>query len=164
MQERTTSATNLPTYAAKNVGAFPRDPMDRRLLEPISSNTIASQAINGTDYFNDAFTLDTAPPPPTDNDNDGMPNDWEVANGLNPTVQDHNGTQLSKKFTGVEGYTNLECYLNELSDKLIGHTSVVVIPPSTTITGIELTPSDRVSASVSPSRIGHCGESNGANG
>lgn len=145
-----TTATDLPTYAAKNVGAFPRDPMDRRLLAPIASNTIASQAINGTDYFNDAFLLDTAPPPPVDADNDGMPNDWETANGLNPNVQDHNGTQLSKKFTGVEGYTNLECYLNELSDKLVGQTSVVVIPPSTTITGIELTPSERISASVSP--------------
>ncbi|AYQ31053.1 T9SS C-terminal target domain-containing protein [Runella sp. SP2] len=145
-----TAATDLPTYAAKNVGAFPRDPMDRRLLAPIASNTIASQAINGTDYFNDAFLLDTAPPPPVDADNDGMPNDWETANGLNPNVQDHNGTQLSKKFTGVEGYTNLECYLNELSDKLVGQTSVVVIPPSTTITGIELTPSERISASVSP--------------
>lgn len=145
-----TTATDLPTYAAKNVGAFPRDPMDRRLLAPIASNTIASQAINGTDYFNDAFLLDTAPPPPTDTDNDGIPNDWETVNGLNPNVQDHNGTQLSKKFTGVEGYTNLECYLNELSDKLVGQTSVVVIPPSTTITGIELTPSERISASVSP--------------
>ncbi|MCA0232176.1 MAG: T9SS type A sorting domain-containing protein [Bacteroidetes bacterium] len=149
---RPTTATDLPMYATKNVGAFPRDPMDRRLLAPIASNTMASQAINGTDYFNDAFTLDftTAPPPPADTDNDGMPNDWETANGLNPSVQDHNGTQLSKKFTGVEGYTNLECYLNELSDKLVGQTSVVVIPPSTTITGIELTPSERVSATVSP--------------
>lgn len=145
-----TTATDLPTYAAKNVGAFPRDPMDRRLLAPIASNTIASQAINGIDYFNDAFTLDTALPPPTDTDNDGIPNDWETVNGLNPNVQDHNGTQLSKKITGVEGYTNLECYLNELSDKLVGQTSVVVIPPSTTITGIELTPSERISATVSP--------------
>jgi hypothetical protein len=80
-----------------------------------------------------------------------MPNDWETNNGLNPSVQDHNGTQLSKKFTGIEGYTNLECYLNELSDKLIGKTSVIVTPPSTTIiTSLELNSSERISASISP--------------
>jgi pectate lyase len=150
-----TPAPDMTVYATKNVGAFPRDPMDRRLLSPIAQNTIATQAVNATDYFNDAFQLDftTPPTPPTDIDNDGMPNDWETANGLNPNVQDHNGMQLSKKFTGVEGYTNLECYLNELSDKLVGQNSVVVIPPTTTITGIELTPSERITATVSPNPV-----------
>jgi len=148
-----TIATDLKEYAIKNVGAFPRDPMDRRLINPISQNFLATQAINGVDYFNDAFQLDftTQPIAPTDSDNDGMPNDWETNNGLNPSVQDHNGTQLSKKFTGIEGYTNLECYLNELSDKLIGKTSVIVTPPSTTIiTSLELNSSERISASISP--------------
>ena len=150
-----TPATDMTTYAAKYVGAFPRDPMDRRLLSPISQNTIASQAVNATDYFNDAFQLDftTPPVPPVDTDNDGMPNEWETANGLNPNVQDHNGLQLSKKFTGVEGYTNLECYLNELSDKLVGQTGVIVTPPSTTITGIELLSSERVTAIISPNPV-----------
>ena len=149
----TTIATDLREYAIKNVGAFPRDPMDRRLINSISQNLLATQAINGVDYFNDAFQLDftTQPIAPTDSDNDGMPNDWETNNGLNPSVQDHNGTQLSKKFTGIEGYTNLECYLNELSDKLIGKTSVIVTPPSTTvITSLELNSSERISASISP--------------
>jgi hypothetical protein len=148
-----TIATDLKEYAIKNVGAFPRDPMDRRLINPISQNLLATQAINGVDYFNDAFQLDftTQPIAPTDSDNDGMPNDWETNNGLNPSVQDHNGTQLSKMFTGIEGYTNLECYLNKLSDKLIGKTSVIVTPPSTTIiTSLELNSSERISASISP--------------
>jgi len=30
-------------------------------------------------------------------------------------VQDHNGTSVSVAMTGVAGYTNLECYLNELA-------------------------------------------------
>jgi len=147
-----TAATDLPAYATKYVGAFPRDPMDRRLLNPIAQNVIASQAINGTDYFNDAFLLDfsTPPAPPLDTDNDGMPNDWETTNGLNTNQPDHNGTQLSKKFTGVEGYTNLECYLNELSDKLVSQNSVIVNPPTTTITAIELLPSEGISATISP--------------
>lgn len=148
-----TLATDLREYAIKNVGAFPRDPMDRRLMNPISQNVIATQAINGTDFFNDAFQLDftTQPTPLSDTDNDGMPNEWETANGLNSSVQDHNGVQLSKKFTGIEGYTNLECYLNELSDKLVGKTSVIVSPPSTTtITSLELNATDRISANISP--------------
>jgi pectate lyase len=148
-----TSATELREYATKNVGAFPRDPMDRRLFSPIVQNVINTQPINGTDYFNDAFQLDftTQPVAPTDTDNDGMPNAWETANGLNPNAQDHNGTQLSKKFTGVEGYTNLECYLNELSDKLVGSTSIIISPPSTTtITSLELNSTEKFSASISP--------------
>lgn len=147
------SATELREYATKNVGAFPRDPMDRRLFSPIVQNIINTRPINGTDYFNDAFQLDftTQPVAPTDTDNDGMPNAWEIANGLNPNAQDHNGTQLSKKFAGVEGYTNLECYLNELSDKLVGSTSIIITPPSTTtITSLELNSTERFSASISP--------------
>ncbi|CAH0993912.1 hypothetical protein EMA8858_00017 [Emticicia aquatica] len=148
----TTLAADLQQYVIKNVGAFPRDPMDRRLINPISQNVIASQIIDGVDYFNDAFQLDfiTAPTAPIDSDNDGMPNEWETANGLNPNLEDHNGTQLSKKFTGVNGYTNLECYLNELSDKKIGNTSIIINPPSTTITSLELNTTERVSATISP--------------
>jgi hypothetical protein len=39
--------------------------------------------------------------------------------GLNPAVQDHNGTSVSVAMTGVAGYTNLECYLNELSARRV---------------------------------------------
>ncbi len=148
-----TLATDLRDYAIKNIGAFPRDAMDRRLINPILLNIISTQAINGNDFFNDAFLLDftTQPTPPTDTDNDGMPNDWETANGLNPSVSDHNGTQLSKKFTGIEGYTNLECYLNELSDKLVGNKGVIVTPPTgTTITSLELNSTEIISAVISP--------------
>lgn len=48
-----------------------------------------------------------------------MPDSFEVRYGLNPAVQDHNGTQISVLFTGVAGYSNLECYLNWLSDNLV---------------------------------------------
>ena len=37
---------------------------------------------------------------------------------LNPSVQDHNGLKLSQMITGIDGYTNIECYLNCLSDAL----------------------------------------------
>ena len=40
-----------------------------------------------------------------DNDSDGMHNSWETANGLNPDVNDANGSE------DVDTFTNLEEYL-----------------------------------------------------
>lgn len=45
---------------------------------------------------------------PTDTDRDGMPDEWETANGLNP-----NDASDGKK-TATNGYTNLENYINSL--------------------------------------------------
>jgi len=48
---------------------------------------------------------------PKDTDHDGMPDEWEILHGLNPNYYgDRNGMQLS-----LEGYTNLEMYLDELA-------------------------------------------------
>ena len=45
---------------------------------------------------------------PTDTDGDGMPDEWEKANGLNPNdAADGNATN-------PDGYTNLEVYMNSL--------------------------------------------------
>jgi hypothetical protein len=50
---------------------------------------------------------------PTDSDNDGMPDDWEVLKGLNPNNQlDGNSYTLSKK------NTNIEMYLSFIVDDL----------------------------------------------
>ena len=122
-----TSTTLLREYMANHVGAFNafspgrRDPMNRRLLAPVRANAIDAKPVDGKDYYQDAFTLDytTPPPPPVDSDLDGMPDEWERTHGLNPNQPDHNGQQLSQLFTGIAGYTNLECYLNERSDLLV---------------------------------------------
>lgn len=46
----------------------------------------------------------------TDTDGDGIPDNWETSNGLNPNnASDGNATMLSP-----EGYTNLEVYMNSL--------------------------------------------------
>ena len=60
------------------------------------------------DQFKSAWPTLTEGEKWTDTDGDGMPDEWETANGLNPNdAQD--GKQAS-----VEGYTNLEVYMNSL--------------------------------------------------
>ncbi len=48
-----------------------------------------------------------------DSDNDGMPDDWEIKNNLNPNVADNNGMTLDSK------YTNIEIYLHSLVKSLM---------------------------------------------
>ena len=110
-------ASGVRANALANAGAFPRDPMDRRLMGHVAAGTFDSAAIN-TNPANDALRLNftgAGPAAPVDADSDGMPDAWERAHGLNPAVADHNGTAVSVSMTGVAGYTNLECYLNELA-------------------------------------------------
>lgn len=111
-------------------GAFPHDPMDRRIMARLASGSILEQdrAVPETE---DAFDLDfnpnSPPAPPPDSDNDGMPDAFELAHahlGLDRLVPDHNGSNLSLSFTGITGYTNLECYLNRLSDQLVAAAQV----------------------------------------
>ncbi len=128
-----TPTSQLVNYLACNVGAFNnhsperRNQMDRRLLQPVVNGIIATNPVNGIDFYNDAFLLDFSSPPtaPLDTDNDGMPDVWETANGLNLSVADHNGTNLSVALTGLAGYTNLECYLNQLANAISGAAPVI---------------------------------------
>lgn len=55
-----------------------------------------------------AWPLLNSLPKPTDSDQDGMPDAWETANGLNPD----NSSDRNK--LNSEGYTMLEVYLNSL--------------------------------------------------
>lgn len=113
-----TPCNRLVAALVAEVGAFPRDPMDRRLMLHPGRGTFdpAELATNPAD---DALALDfdpgSPPTPPPDGDGDGMPDAWERAHGLDPAADDHAGTNLSKGATGVEGYTNLEVYLDELA-------------------------------------------------
>lgn len=101
----------MPAHA----GAFPRDPMDLRLLTPVVDGRIAQSPrhVNPAgDAFLPAFP-DAPPAPPTDTDGDGMPDAWEIAKGLNPQKAGANARTLS-----TLGYTNLEVYLHERAEDL----------------------------------------------
>ncbi|HEX2474867.1 MAG TPA: hypothetical protein VHK01_08980, partial [Lacipirellulaceae bacterium] len=96
---------------------FP-DAVDKRVIESLVHRTGA--LINSQEAHRDVKGVlagiddvpETRRPDNFDADRDGMPNEFEVAHGLNPDdPADGNGTGLSS-----EGYTNLEVYLNELTE------------------------------------------------
>jgi hypothetical protein len=108
------SGAPLARLLADEAGAFPRDPMDTRLMTDPREGTFsrASQSMNPA---GDALSSQwrTPPTPPPDADGDGMPDAWESAHGLDPAdPTDGAGLGLSADATGVTGYTNLEAYLH----------------------------------------------------
>ncbi|MCB9552903.1 MAG: hypothetical protein H6705_13660 [Myxococcales bacterium] len=115
-----TPADQLLDAIVAAAGAFPRDPMDRRLMAAVAARRI-DDAPWHQNPADDTFTLDPAPPPPpADTDGDGMPDEWERAHGLDPAdPADGNQTRLSRAEAGVDGYTHLELYLADRAAALI---------------------------------------------
>ena len=114
-----TATASLRESLLENAGAFPRDPMDQRLVAPVEEDRIDSAAPNTNpagDHLLPAYT-GGAPAAPTDSDHDGMPDAWETARGLDPQTPDHAGRDLS-----TAGYDNLEVYLHELAAERVGST------------------------------------------
>ncbi len=105
-----TDVDSLRSYMISHVGAFPRDAMEQRLMNPVISGTILAtdRQVNPDDDSLTTCTNSSGNTIPTDTDRDGMPDSWETTNHLDPNTQDHNGHDLSTS------YTNLEVYLNEL--------------------------------------------------
>jgi hypothetical protein len=83
-----------------NAGAFPRDSIDRRIVNDVRnrSGSIVSQA----------GTLPTLDPgiPYEDDDEDGMSDAWEQANALDPTLKD------SWADRSQDGWSNLDEFLD----------------------------------------------------
>lgn len=102
----------LPTTLLNTAGAWPRDPMDTRLLGSVATNSIATAPRNTNPAGDALLPAYSGSPPaaPADTDGDGMPDSWEIGKGLDPTVANTNGTDLSSV-----GYTDLDVYLHELS-------------------------------------------------
>jgi len=127
------AVTILPTsglmaHLQANAGAFPRDAMDTRLAGYLSGTVEARPAAwsggNGIDRGDGLRVVSPAEAPPADSDGDGMPDAWETARGLNPQCAGASLVTLSSRSNnGVEGctagYTDLECYLNDLSARRV---------------------------------------------
>jgi hypothetical protein len=88
-----------------------RHAIDQRIINSVSAGTGSIINTVPTTEWNDVLNA----PMQTrvanwDTDGDGMPNEWEVMHGLNPSVADHNGD-----FDG-DTYTNLEEYINGIAE------------------------------------------------
>ena len=107
-----TPTDQLAQRLLDTAGAWPRDPMDIRLMRSVATNTLSTAPVGSNpagDLLFPAFS-GSAPAAPLDSDNDGMPDAWEIAWGLDPSVANSNAHTLS-----AQGYTDLEVYLQELS-------------------------------------------------
>lgn len=87
-----------------------RDIHDKRIIEQLTSLGKKGSFIANEDDVGGIGTVANGPRP-KDTDNDGMPDEWEEANGTNPKVND------ASSFTLGNGYTNIENYANSLAQK-----------------------------------------------
>ena len=91
-----------------------RDAVDERVINETRTGTAIGKGVFGKPGIIDlplivgGWPQYKSVPAPADNDNDGMPDEWEKKNGLDPAdANDRNKTD-------AKGYTMLENYLNEL--------------------------------------------------
>jgi pectate lyase len=100
----------------KNAGAsLVRDIIDKRIVNEVNSGKVTFGKNGIIDSQNEVGgwpVLKSLPSLP-DTDQDGMPDKWELQNGLNPNNPADRNSDLNK-----DGYTNLEEYLNSLPLKL----------------------------------------------
>jgi hypothetical protein len=104
-----TSAADAYTRVIADAGdSLHRDNADTRVVGQLTSlGSLGAIITSETAVGGEGVVAGGAAP--TDTDQDGMPNVWEVAHGLNPnSAADRNGD------FDTDGYTNLEDYLNEL--------------------------------------------------
>ena len=86
-----------------------RDAVDTRIVEEVRTGKVTfqdgiiidPQQVGGWPEYKSA-------PAPKDSDGDGIPDDWEIAHGLNP----HDANDASAPSRCGDGYTNIEEYLN----------------------------------------------------
>ena len=115
----TQTAKDAYQVILKNAGAVlpVRDTLDERIIKDVKNRTgrfidVQGGYPHGTEYektINAWPSLKTLPAP-VDSDKDGMPDDWEKKNGLNPN--DPNDASLYKL---SREYTNVEVYINSLA-------------------------------------------------
>lgn len=117
---RTQSATEAYQLVLQKAGAsLRRDTLDERIINDVINRTgkiidVQGGYPHGTSYeiSRHAWPQLKSLPPPKDSDGDGMPDAWEIKNGLNP-YNDSDATKVSlHKF-----YTNIEVYINSLVEQ-----------------------------------------------
>lgn len=133
-----------------------RDDVDSRYMEEARTGTATYKGsvtnedglidivadVNG--YTEDNFPSETRPEG-FDTDQDGMPDEWEIANGLDPNNPDD--ANLYTLDTEKGWYTNVEVYINSLVEHIVKAQNADAItavdeyyPPCVSVTGIDNAP------------------------
>lgn len=121
------SANDAYNAILAKVGTVNRDTVERRVIREVKNGTATFKASLGTwGIIDKSFNAEGYIPyatvvPPTDTDNDGMPDAWELANGLDPTNPEDRNMKTS------EGYTALEVYLASLMGENIAHNFISAV-------------------------------------
>ncbi len=110
---RTTTAQEAYSEVLAKAGAtYPkRDALDARIINQVKTDT-GRYANLDDEVGGYPVTSSETRPDDFDKDKDGMADEWELENGLDPTDPD-DGKKLSEDNSG---YTNLENYMNSLVD------------------------------------------------
>jgi hypothetical protein len=110
---------NVKTHSAKEAfekilqfggASLVRDAVDLHVLKDVKNGSFTFKGSKGS--TNGGFPNLNPGKPLLDSDNDGMPDEWEIKNKLNPKVANSNGRDLDKK------YDNIEVYFNDLVKKI----------------------------------------------
>ncbi len=124
----TESAVEAYQQVLARAGTMNRDVVEQRIIEDVTTGTPKYKGNSANkagiiDMPSDAEGWPTYADatPVVDNDHDGMADDWEVANGLNP-----NNPEDGKQVVSAEGYTALEVYLNSLMGEKIDITTTAI--------------------------------------
>lgn len=110
------SAKKAYRHVLERAGTIHRDAVERRIVEDVRSGQpkYQGQSAQKPGIIDSPADADGWPQyadalPATDNDHDGMADEWERVHGLNPDNPEDRNEVISK-----EGYTALEVYLNSL--------------------------------------------------
>lgn len=98
-----------------------RDEVDKRIIREVETGT----ATFGDSYGEKLGIIDSqnsvggwpilnSSVPPKDSDNDGIPDEWEIKNGLDPQ-----NTNDATQYSLSDKYSNIEVYLNQLVEHII---------------------------------------------
>ncbi len=122
--------TQMPSTAFKNIleysgASLNRDNADTRIalfVDTYISDTKSGNGIISTMEDVGGFENFKMLPPVLDSDGDGISDDWEINNGLNP-YDAGDGKLLAEN-----GYTNLENYLNSLVQNIVSKQNTLSLP------------------------------------
>lgn len=113
-----TNKTDIESWVLGHAGALPLDAVDLRLIAEYQAGT--GRTINHENET-PGYPLLAGGTAPADRDNDGMPDTWEITNGLNPDAKDDADDRNG------DGYTNIEDYLNSLMPSVEANASPTVV-------------------------------------